>query len=339
MSINTKLHRVMHHMGNYLLEFGCIRRGETDAKETQHLGIKQSYLATNHEVSTLNRQLLKIRTAAEASLDPHLSEKIPDAPHLGARLLLDSEPIGCFAFKENGVVGQDEGDAEDSNMDGEMTEYPGSTEAPFDFGAFSRLEIQLKECTFVSEVQKVLDSKHVSTYVRLWNQKDFAIISAVFLWKPDTCQKLRVYATNRYRGMTRYDAIEYRSQEDSSVRQGILQCLFEQNIRKPSKQRFCIVRRLVPTEGENGNRRVVEEFGHKRFSYLIRDKLDVVLDCLPLRNILRPLMLVWDPYEVCKRYGVAKRLNSLPDTPEERLVAGFFQVAGCKHTTFSPNMW
>lgn len=92
--INTKLHRVLHHMGDYFLAFGCIRRGETDSNETQHLGIKQSYIATNHEFLTFNRQLIKIRTAAEVSLNPYLGEKIPDAPHLGARLLLDSDPLG-----------------------------------------------------------------------------------------------------------------------------------------------------------------------------------------------------------------------------------------------------
>lgn len=85
--VNTKLHGVKHHMGEYLFDFGCIRRGETDANETQHLEIKQSYLATNHEILTSNRQLIKIRTLAEATSHPNLAEKTPDAPHLRAKSL------------------------------------------------------------------------------------------------------------------------------------------------------------------------------------------------------------------------------------------------------------
>lgn len=163
----------------------------------------------------------------------------------------------------------------------------------------------------------------------------------MFPWKTATSEKLRVYATDRYSGTQRYDAIEYKSQEDFSIRQGVLQCLVEPNTRKASKQLFAIVRRLVLTETQNGNRRVVEEFGHKRFSYMIReDQLDVVLECIPSANIVRPLMLVHDHYEVGQRHGVAQILNSLPDAPEEQNVARFLMLldTSTQYTTFMPKV-
>lgn len=47
LKINTKLHRIMRHMGDHLMEFGCCRCGDTDYNEHLHKIRKAGYVATN----------------------------------------------------------------------------------------------------------------------------------------------------------------------------------------------------------------------------------------------------------------------------------------------------
>ncbi|KAI0557494.1 hypothetical protein FGB62_294g06 [Gracilaria domingensis] len=61
-SVTTKNHRTMFHISNHLFDYGCVRKGSTDANETLHKLTKAGYNATNKHLLNLAPQLLKART-------------------------------------------------------------------------------------------------------------------------------------------------------------------------------------------------------------------------------------------------------------------------------------
>lgn len=67
LQINTKLHRVMRHIRDHIVSFGCIRRGYTDTNETMHKEVKTAYKCTNkrnHEIAfQLMKSTVPLRTA------------------------------------------------------------------------------------------------------------------------------------------------------------------------------------------------------------------------------------------------------------------------------------
>ncbi len=65
--VNTKMYRMMHPVNESLRRFGCARRGDTDANETQHKSTKDCYSATNRKHQRIAEKLLQVRSAAEAT--------------------------------------------------------------------------------------------------------------------------------------------------------------------------------------------------------------------------------------------------------------------------------
>lgn len=55
----TKLHRLMRHVFNHIVAFGCVRRGSSEENEQLHKQYKQLYYTTNKHTETLAPQLLR----------------------------------------------------------------------------------------------------------------------------------------------------------------------------------------------------------------------------------------------------------------------------------------
>jgi len=65
--VTTKLHRLMRHTKDHFLDYGCFRKGATDANETLHKATKKAYRSTNRHLSNVAPQLLSARTRIEIS--------------------------------------------------------------------------------------------------------------------------------------------------------------------------------------------------------------------------------------------------------------------------------
>ena len=63
----------------------------------------------------------------------------------------------------------------------------------------------------------------------------------------------------------------------------------------------CIIRRLEQTPAEQGNIRIVEEYGYTRFQYMM-GTMDVNLDVVPLENIMRKVLILPDIYWLSSYY-------------------------------------
>ena len=68
LNLSTKAHRMMHHVTDALTNYGCSRRGNSDANETLHKNAKRCYRSTNQHHIKLAEQLLQIRSIADACL-------------------------------------------------------------------------------------------------------------------------------------------------------------------------------------------------------------------------------------------------------------------------------
>ena len=64
--ISTKIHRLMRHIGDQIIQFGSLRHGETDENETMHKTTKSVYAATNKKLSLMGKQLVQVRPISQA---------------------------------------------------------------------------------------------------------------------------------------------------------------------------------------------------------------------------------------------------------------------------------
>lgn len=61
------MHRMMNHVYDHFMSFGCARHGDTDDNETRHKRKKSCYSTTNHKIVDLTKQLVAVCSIAEAS--------------------------------------------------------------------------------------------------------------------------------------------------------------------------------------------------------------------------------------------------------------------------------
>lgn len=57
------------------------------------------------------------------------------------------------------------------------------------------------------------------------------------------------------------------------------------------------------------------------------------MDCVPIRNFVRQIVVVPDMYDVVQSHGARQRMNQLPNTKEERALSKYFQVSGYPFTS------
>lgn len=73
--INTKWHRSMFHVGDYLHDFECIRKGSTDENEKLHRHTKRVYKSSNHHLTQIAPQILSARTTVVADAEKDFSSQ------------------------------------------------------------------------------------------------------------------------------------------------------------------------------------------------------------------------------------------------------------------------
>ena len=63
--INTKMHRIMNHVKDQVMNYGSIALGDASENETLHVGLKKCFSATNRQKNALPQQLLRVNVAAD----------------------------------------------------------------------------------------------------------------------------------------------------------------------------------------------------------------------------------------------------------------------------------
>ena len=314
--VNTKIHRLMHHLFDHLVNFGCFRKGATDDNETMHKTTKKGYSCTNKKLVGIAPQLL----SARVSLEVQENKNDLNSPFSVAqtKLLLTRNPLACL---------QTEFDLHDLREDFETVQEELVAGTPISIMMARKVQGGLSPSATEAVINKI---EHPSTNQKVWNQKKSVRFAARFEWD-DT---LRVWQ-NAYAGnvvfnvVDRRDAISY--EKDGRRHLGIIQAIFSHH-RFP-RSRVLLLRKLIHAEPEYGNRRIVEA-GNKRFKYAMEGG-DVQLDCISAKHMIRCHVLVPDPWASSRRYGRKRRWTDIPDTIAARHSAAFFEVAGYKHTALA----
>lgn len=96
--------------------------------------------------------------------------------------------------------------------------------------------------------------------------------------------------------------------------------------------RLALIRRLQRIDPDVGNLKVVQVYKNRRFSYKMSPWNNVWVDCVGESSIRQSVLIVPDPWDIVKRYGVSKRLNNIPDDIEGSRAARFFEVAMSEQT-------
>ncbi|KAI0557401.1 hypothetical protein FGB62_307g00 [Gracilaria domingensis] len=131
-------------------------------------------------------------------------------------------------------------------------------------------------------------------------------------------------------GMVQYDAVEYNVGEE--IRHGILQSIL--SVKCASKLTVGLVRRLEETNAEIGNSYVVNTYDNRRFKFRIGSHGDVDIDSITFSEVITPVMIIVDPWEMSQRHGAGKRVSCIEDTLDERLNIRFFELISFKFTSF-----
>ncbi|KAI0557495.1 hypothetical protein FGB62_294g010 [Gracilaria domingensis] len=130
----------------------------------------------------------------------------------------------------------------------------------------------------------------------------------------------------------RRDSIVYESNEQ--IHYGIIQVILCRNHgRNHKSDRKAIVRRLRECSPEQGNEKVVNLYGNRRFQYDIIES-SMCLDWISVEDFRRRVVLVPDPWVLSRLYGAKMRFKRIPDDGFARNNLRFFEVMGDKHTCF-----
>eukprot|EP00171_Calliarthron_tuberculosum_P023381 IDg23381t1 len=295
--VNTKLHRLMRHVGLHIRQFGCLRRGETDANETRHKTTKQCYTSTNKRFDQLSKQIITIRSIAEIPLQQYLSNDDFGVDNSG---LVPSYDTSLHEKIE----------MEHQSNDNDQLSQP--IVVGHDNGLSDLLISQLEQNLVLPNIGNAkviaLSITSPSLHTRIW----FALQST----RLSVSLPCAIY-TRR------------------STRKGILEMILEGKTVIGSTVRVAVVRRLQPIEPQEGNRKVVEDFGHLRYAYAFHSipDTDVVLDCVSTTQLSHMIPILPDMYDITVRHSVSHRMFQSPDSKEERRNIRFF-VAGISNVNY-----
>ena len=312
-NVSTKLHRIMRHIQNQLYNFGCTRIGYTDENEQMHKVTKKGYRSTDHKRLKLAPQLLQSRICVE------MANESPDQFSPSETQLLLSQRT---AFRN-------EDEENTCKISGEQNCEEVPTEELFP-GPILRKMQQIVNCERdpMRLENGLLQMRHPTTMSLLWTKiKSKKILRKLSWLTQQGVQKDVLYATDDFRGFKRHDFVEYNNEEETHY--GRLQALLQRND-YPTVS-IALIRRLKEVKPQQGNTKVVELYGHRRFAYSHFESTpyepgDVMLDVILTEHIQRPVVMVYDPYHTTKRLGPNYRSEKIPDTLSERRQCKFFLV-------------
>ncbi|KAI0558010.1 hypothetical protein FGB62_243g015 [Gracilaria domingensis] len=319
-AVNTKVHRIMRHVLDHLVDYGCIRKGSTDINETQHKITKKGYRATNKHPGHLAKQLLSSRAIVgcnELRKEDSISKGVQNSAQSISRLLLT----------RNISIASDRDFSRQDQRESSLTLRRDRSER---FNFLRHIEAIIDASRTLEEIDAVIESeKHPTTNRTNWIRLQSIKICDSFSWCSSEVVRQTIRIINEAGKIVRRDAVEYEVNE--SVHFGFVQSIYKSCGRK--QECVVLVRRLKGAQPESGNVRVVNEYGNRRYMYVESDE-DVKIDCIQEQNIRRMVMLIPDPWQCSKRFGADYRTFNLPDNRESRKSAAFFEVAGYQFTSF-----
>ena len=166
-----------------------------------------------------------------------------------------------------------------------------------------------------------------------------ARISATFEWDSNVqVEQLICAGGNVWNQGPRNDSVVYEAPNDTGgLARGIVQTFFEITLKK-FQATPAIVLRLKQANPEEGNRRVVEEFGIPRYEWMRARNLhcskeDRVIDVILSSSIHRGIVLVPDTWALKKRHPESSRPQSFQSCLKDK-DPFFFEVVNFQQTSF-----
>ena len=165
--INTKSHRLMHHLFDHLVNFGCFRKGATEDSETMHKTTKR-ILVHQQKVSRNCTTIVKCsRFSRVARENKELNSPFSTAQ---TKLLLTGNPLACL---------QTEFDLHDRREDFETVEQELVAGNQISIMMARKLQRGLSPSVTEAVFNKI---EHPSTNQKVWNQKKSVRFDARFEW-------------------------------------------------------------------------------------------------------------------------------------------------------------
>lgn len=292
--ISTKLHRVMRHFKNHLINLGCLRRGSSEENEMRHKDFKAIVENTNHHLDSLSTQLLNI-WVGQTSV--HFASDTDD----------DDCPTDV-------AVDENSNDEEESGGEVVFSKAVSDSIALVDglSGQSSPEDV----------VNKVLQLKQNGSSV--WVKHKSVQFSPTVPRYNDLLHKTVLGGTSVYGRHNRHDAIFATVNGVETL--ALVDTVFGLRRRcdGTSTDRLVLLRLLAKVDTVDGNHKVEAHFGHKRFKHHLSEHSYIMLALVPATNLLRPAMVVVDPYWFRRTHGLTRTADEVPDTQETQSTIAFF---------------
>lgn len=296
MDVTTKMHRVMRHVKHQLVMHGCIKRSSTEENEHQNKKHKKAYRLTNKHLDTIGVQLLR----AHVHTDEVASSSDSDTSD-GELPSTDTSISSTWSQLES-LIHQ-------------------TTEAMS--GSFHPK--QISSC--------LLEKRNQETgWPYLRSLKRFRMETPCVPISKHLKHKTLCAGNEVYGKTNRHDSIEFVHDFGACI--GTIESILAPvGFGFSSSMRILLVRLLVQVDPDHGNSLVVTRYGHKRYKYAISDTFRVKTVCIKPSDIIRPALLVVDPYWAKSRFGITTRLKDVPDSDDIRCDLRFFHVKGVSFTS------
>lgn len=302
--VNTKEHRLMHHVRDHLMDFGMIVFGSTSFNERMHKRYKQVYRNTNKHLHNLSSQLIanlrEMQCAEHSNVDHLVSPGNVMKPCNRA----------CICMQHDSCYTQQVDDAQ---------------------------TIVEQHCDISSRLNYLFTYKSKSLR-RTWKELSRLTLDMKIDWMENGTEDEYVYDkrfTVHRRRVTnesvRNDAVVY--EHDGVRRVGLVQSIIQNSTY--TCRRNLIIRRLRQIKPDDGNRKLTDTFGHLRYMYHLTHEGNVMLDLVPSYDIRCPCVIVLDPIWHANIYGIRTRLTPSKEDDYESRKSKFFLVNGFVYASYS----
>lgn len=292
--VTTKLHRLMRHVKDQLSMHGCIRRSSTEENEHEHIKHKKAYRLTNKHLDSIGVQLLRAHVHSDEVCSSSDSESGDEDNDLPSSLSTTWNHLQSIASETI------------NSMSGSF--HPR----------------QISSC--ILEKKDPVNGRHYFRALKRFSLDKRCVPIARHLKHRSLCSGDVVYGKPN-----RHDSVEF--VQDFVPCIGTIESILAPNgCGYSNSMRILLVRLLVEVPPDDGNSLVVNKFGHTRYRYDTSDMFRVKTVCVIRSAIIKPAIVVLDPYWAKCRFGLTTRLKDIPDSDELRCEVRFFHVKGVSLT-------
>ncbi|KAK1862479.1 hypothetical protein I4F81_005047 [Pyropia yezoensis] len=297
----TKLHRLLHHLGDELRNRGNLWEGDTSENESRHAAIKQMFRRSSKSGDTLLLQMLKAEETQSEVL--HEMEKVE-------RREARDVSGGCLP-------------PDDQRFNGEEAELVDLLRVNQRGVAVALTSVAAR--SGLAALAAVLGVAEESTLFVANTIKHLAF----FEWGANRA-KQQIRGSDSFRGSPWYSHIRYRGAHNET-RWGLVRVVIRE---AAGVVRPCVVvQRFRQTDARPGC--VLSEFGCQRLRWDFASSSDEWprIDVVDVASILRLEQIHPDWMDSVDRHGVHAMPSIAPKTAEERRLAKFFTNAFYAWTT------